>query len=205
MGSRAKWASRAQREDGEKSTQRVDVFPRALPEIHGMGLCKGVRERAAQPRDSSVARAPLQDSLHGLGVASPEPVEAPGEPMKHLSRVSHVIAREVVARLFADAVIQRHPLWACALELELAAVMREYVAEDNRLDTEVRETLERQGGQSRERFARLKQELARERGFPLGDAGVAHMVKTMAEHVEDSPLASSAGMPAHVLRTRSTR
>ena len=120
--------------------------------------------------------------------------------MKLLSRVSHVIAREVIARLFADAVIQSHPLWAYALELELSSVMRAYVSEDNRLDTEARDTLERRGGHSPESFAHLKQELARARGFPLGDAGVARMVETMALRVDRSPLADSVGVPGHALR-----
>jgi hypothetical protein len=120
--------------------------------------------------------------------------------MKVLSRAIQVIAREVIARLFADAVMQSHPLWACALELELAGVIREYVAEDNRLDTEVWETLQRTDGHSPERFAQLKQELACERGFPVGDAGIARVVETMALRVECSPLADSVGVPAHALR-----
>ena len=139
---------------------------------------------AVRPRTDSGRSADWRHALryrHGVQ-------GAPGGPMEPLSRVVELIAREIVENLFRASVLRSHPLWAQALQVELSAVMRRYVAEEERLDVEAREALQQRADHSAEALAHLEHELARARGFPLGDAGIARMIDSMARLVARSPL-----------------
>src|SRR5438105_3385573 len=65
-------------------------------------------------------------------------------------------------------------------ELDLAAVMVEYMNEEERIIAETKETMARRG-LSQERFSQVKKSLAEARGFKIGEEGIEFVLDQMLE------------------------
>ncbi len=70
-------------------------------------------------------------------------------------------------------------------ELDLAAVMVEYMNEEEKLVNETKETMARRGF-SQDRFAQVKKSLAEARGFKQGDDGIDYVLGQMLEALFNS-------------------
>jgi uncharacterized protein len=65
-------------------------------------------------------------------------------------------------------------------ELDMAAIMREYLANEERVNQATREALERRG-YDLSKFNQVKREMADVRGFKLGDEGIEFLISQMLE------------------------
>lgn len=100
--------------------------------------------------------------------------------MKLYPKAIPVIAREVVAKLMADGDIEVETLRIADAEQDMAAVMKEYLAAEERVNQATREALERRG-YDHSRFHAIKREMADVRGFKMGDDGIDFMINQMLE------------------------
>ena len=100
--------------------------------------------------------------------------------MKLYPKAIPSIAREIVARLMQDGDIEVEPLRIADAEMDFAAIMREYLAEEERVNKAAREALERRG-YDQSRFGQLKREMADVRGFKTGEEGIEYVIGQMLE------------------------
>ena len=100
--------------------------------------------------------------------------------MRVYPKLVPIIAREVIQRLTQDSDIEVEPIRAADAELDLAAIMREYLANEERVNQATREALERRGYDF-SKFNQVKREMADVRGFKLGDEGIEFLINQMLE------------------------
>ncbi|HXX30773.1 MAG TPA: DUF507 family protein, partial [Myxococcaceae bacterium] len=65
-------------------------------------------------------------------------------------------------------------------EMDLSAIMREYLTNEERVNKATREALERRGYDD-SKFNQVKREMADVRGFKMGDEGVEFIINQMIE------------------------
>jgi hypothetical protein len=100
--------------------------------------------------------------------------------MRLYRKIIPKIAREVVRTLHSKSEIEVEDGKMDEAELDLAAVMVEYMNEEERIITEAKETMARRG-LSQERFSQVKKSLAEARGFKIGDDGIEFVLDQMLE------------------------
>ena len=100
--------------------------------------------------------------------------------MRLYRKIIPKIARELVRTLHSKGDIEVEDGRMDEAELDLAAVMVEYMNEEERLINETKETMARRGF-SQDRFGQVKKSLAEARGFKLGDDGIDHVLAQMLE------------------------
>jgi uncharacterized protein len=100
--------------------------------------------------------------------------------MKLYPKAIPAIARDIVAALMSDGEIEVETLRIADAEQDMAAVMKEYLAAEERVNQATREALERRG-YDHSRFNSIKREMADVRGFKMGDEGVDYMINQMLE------------------------
>jgi len=100
--------------------------------------------------------------------------------MRLYPKVIPIISREVVAKLMADGDVEVEALRIADAEMDLSAIMREYLAQEERVNQATREALERRG-YDHSRFNQVKREMADVRGFKLGDDGIEYVINQMIE------------------------
>lgn len=100
--------------------------------------------------------------------------------MRLYPKVIPVIAREVVQTLMKENDIEVETLRIADAELDMAAIMREYLASEERVNQATREALERRG-YDHSRFNQVKREMADVRGFKTGDEGIDYVIGQMIE------------------------
>lgn len=100
--------------------------------------------------------------------------------MRLYPKVIPAIAREVVQTLMADGDIEVETLRIADAEMDMAAIMREYLAAEERVNQATREALERRG-YDHSRFNQVKREMADVRGFKMGDEGIEYVIGQMIE------------------------
>ncbi|MEW6433656.1 MAG: DUF507 family protein [Myxococcota bacterium] len=100
--------------------------------------------------------------------------------MRVYPKLVPIIAREVIQRLTQDGDIEVEPIRVADAELDLAAIMREYLANEERVNQATREALERRG-YDYSKFNQVKREMADVRGFKLGDEGIEFLINQMLE------------------------
>jgi hypothetical protein len=91
-----------------------------------------------------------------------------------------LISRETIQRLLQQEAIEVEPTRIADAEMDLSAIMREYLAGEERVNQATREALERRG-YDHGKFDQVKREMADVRGFKLDDEGIDHVVSQMAE------------------------
>lgn len=100
--------------------------------------------------------------------------------MKLYPKAIPAIARDIVAALMADGDIEVETLRIADAEQDMAAVMKEYLAAEERVNQATREALERRG-YDHSKFHSVKREMADVRGFKMGDEGIDYMINQMLE------------------------
>ena len=100
--------------------------------------------------------------------------------MKLYPKAIPAIARDIIATLMADGDIEVETLRIADAEQDMAAVMKEYLSAEERVNQATREALERRG-YDHSRFHQVKREMADVRGFKMGDEGIDYMINQMLE------------------------
>ena len=100
--------------------------------------------------------------------------------MRLYPKVIPAIAREIVQTLSAESDIEVEPLRIADAEMVMAAIMKEYLANEERVNQATREALERRG-YDHSKFNQVKREMADVRGFKMGDEGIEYVIGQMLE------------------------
>src|SRR5207253_1952159 len=91
-----------------------------------------------------------------------------------------IISREAIQRLMQDGDIEVEPMRVSDAEMDMSAIMREYPANEERVNQATREALERRGYDF-SKFNQVKREMADVRGFKMGDEGIEYAINQMIE------------------------
>jgi uncharacterized protein len=100
--------------------------------------------------------------------------------MRLYPKVIPIISRECVQKLMQDGDIEVETMRIADAEMDLSAIMREYLANEERVNQATREALERRGYDF-SKFNQVKREMADVRGFKMGDEGVEYVINQMIE------------------------
>ena len=100
--------------------------------------------------------------------------------MRLYPKVIPIIAREAVQKLMQESDIEVEALRIADAEMDLAAIMREYLSNEERVNQATREALERRG-YDHSKFNQVKREMADVRGFKMGDEGIEYCINQMIE------------------------
>ncbi len=122
-------------------------------------------------------------------------------PMRLYPKLIPGIAREIVDRLTKDSDIEVEPLRVGDAEMDLAAIMKEYLAAEERVNQATREALERRG-YDQTKFTQVKREMADVRGFKMGDEGVEYIIGQMIEFLMVSRNVEEVYAEDNVLRKK---
>ena len=100
--------------------------------------------------------------------------------MRLYPKVIPIISREIVQRLMQDGDVEVEPMRIADAEMDMSAIMREYLANEERVNQATREALERRG-YDYSKFNQVKREMADVRGFKMGDEGIEYVINQMIE------------------------
>ena len=100
--------------------------------------------------------------------------------MKLYPKAIPAVARDIVSALMSEGDIEVETLRIADAEQDMASVMKEYLATEERVNAATREALERRG-YDHSRFASVKREMAETRGFRMGDEGIDFVIDQMLE------------------------
>src|SRR5437588_6464261 len=100
--------------------------------------------------------------------------------MRLYPKVIPIIAREAVQKLMQDGDVEVEAMRVADAEMDLSAIMREYLTNEERVNQATREALERRG-YDYSKFSQVKREMADVRGFKMGDEGVDYIINQMIE------------------------
>ena len=121
--------------------------------------------------------------------------------MRLYPKVIPTIAREVVQTLMQDGDIEVETLRIADAEMDMAAIMKEYLAAEERVNAATREALERRG-YDHSRFSQVKREMADVRGFKMGDDGIEYVIGQMIEFLLISRNVEEVYSEDHSLRKK---
>src|SRR6516165_6833887 len=121
--------------------------------------------------------------------------------MRLYPKVIPTIAREVIQTLMQDGDVEIETLRIADAEMDMAAIMKEYLANEERVNQATREALERRG-YDHSKFNQVKREMADVRGFKLGDEGIEFVVNQMIEFLMLSRNIEEVFSPDNVLRQK---
>jgi len=100
--------------------------------------------------------------------------------MRLYPKVIPVISRETIQLLMQDGDIEVEPMRIADAEMDLSAIMREYLTNEERVNQATREALERRG-YDYSKLNQVKREMADVRGFKMGDEGIDYIINQMIE------------------------
>jgi hypothetical protein len=100
-----------------------------------------------------------------------------------------------------DGDIEVEPKRIADAELDLSAIMREYLTNEERVNQATREALERRG-YDYSKFNQVKREMADVRGFKMGDEGIEYVINQMIEFLLISRNVEEVFAPDNVLRQK---
>ena len=121
--------------------------------------------------------------------------------MRLYPKVIPAIAREVVQTLSNEGDIEVEPLRIADAEMDMAAIMKEYLANEERVNQATREALERRG-YDHSKFNQVKREMADVRGFKMGDEGIEYVIDQMIEFLLISRNVEEVFSPDTALRQK---
>ncbi len=119
--------------------------------------------------------------------------------MRLYPKLVPVIAREMIQRLMQDKDVEVEPERANDAESDMSAIMREYLANEGRVNQAAREAMERRGYDAG-RFGQVKREMADVRGFKLGDEGIEFLINQMLEYLLISRNVEEVYSEDHLMR-----
>ena len=121
--------------------------------------------------------------------------------MRLYPKVIPIISREAVQRLMQDGDIEVETLRIADAEMDLSAIMREYLASEERVNQATREALERRG-YDHSKFNQVKREMAdREDGIIL-ELRSLYAINQMIEFLLISRNVEEVFSPDNVLRQK---
>ncbi len=100
--------------------------------------------------------------------------------MRLYPKLVPIIAREIIQKLMQDGDLEIEAMRQADAEMDLAAIMREYLANEERVNQATQEALARRGYDN-SKFGQVKREMADVRGFKLGDEGIEFVINQMLE------------------------
>src|ERR1041384_2773159 len=121
--------------------------------------------------------------------------------MRLYPKVIPIISRECIQRLMQDGDIEVETLRIADAEMDMSAIMREYLANEERVNQATREALERRG-YDHGKFNQVKREMADVRGFKMGDEGIEFVINQMIEFLLISRHVEEVFSPDNVLRQK---
>ncbi len=121
--------------------------------------------------------------------------------MRLYPKVIPIISREVVQRLMQDGDVEVETMRIADAEMDLSAIMREYLAAEERVNQATREALERRGYDA-SKFNQVKREMADVRGFKMGDEGIEYCINQMLEFLLISRNVEEVFSADTVMRTK---
>jgi hypothetical protein len=121
--------------------------------------------------------------------------------MRLYPKVIPIISREVVQKLMQDGDIEVEPMRVADAEMDLSAIMREYLANEERVNQATREALERRG-YDYSKFNQVKREMADVRGFKMGDEGIEFVINQMIEFLLISRNVEEVYAADNILRSK---
>ncbi|RKH09971.1 MULTISPECIES: DUF507 family protein [Corallococcus] len=121
--------------------------------------------------------------------------------MRLYPKVIPIISREAIQQLMQDGDIEVEPMRVADAEMDLSAIMREYLANEERVNQATREALERRG-YDYSKFNQVKREMADVRGFKMGDEGIEFVINQMIEFLLISRNVEEVYSPDNVLRQK---
>lgn len=119
--------------------------------------------------------------------------------MRLYPKVIPIISREGIQALMQDGDIEVEAMRVSDAEMDLSAIMREYLANEERVNQATREALERRG-YDHGKFSQVKREMADVRGFKMGDEGIEYVINQMIEFLLISRNVEEVYAPDNVLR-----
>ncbi|WP_256560044.1 DUF507 family protein [Myxococcus dinghuensis] len=121
--------------------------------------------------------------------------------MRLYPKVIPIISREAIQQLMQDGDIEVEPMRVADAEMDLSAIMREYLANEERVNQATREALERRG-YDYSKFNQVKREMADVRGFKMGDEGIEYVINQMIEFLLISRNVEEVFSPDNSLRQK---
>jgi hypothetical protein len=100
--------------------------------------------------------------------------------MRLYPKVIPTISREVVQTLMQDGDVEVETMRIADAEMDMASIMKEYLAAEERVNAATREALERRG-YDQSRFNQVKREMADVRGFKMGEEGIEFVIDQMIQ------------------------
>ena len=121
--------------------------------------------------------------------------------MRLYPKVIPIISRESVQQLMQEGDIEVEAMRVADAEMDLSAIMREYLANEERVNQATREALERRGYDF-SKFNQVKREMADVRGFKMGDEGIEYVINQMIEFLLISRNVEEVFSPDNVIRQK---
>lgn len=121
--------------------------------------------------------------------------------MRLYPKVIPIISRECIQQLTQDGDVEVEMMRVADAEMDLSAIMREYLANEERVNQATREALERRG-YDYSKFNQVKREMADVRGFKMGDEGIEYVINQMIEFLLISRNVEEVFSPDNVLRMK---
>jgi uncharacterized protein len=121
--------------------------------------------------------------------------------MKLYPKIIPAIARDVIGTLMAEGDIEVETMRMADAEMDMAAILKEYLAAEERVNQATREALERRG-YDHSQFNRVKREMADVRGFKMGDEGVDYIIDQMIEFLLISRNVEEVFAEDHTMRRK---
>lgn len=121
--------------------------------------------------------------------------------MRLYPKVIPIISREVVQKLMQDGDIEVETMRIADAEMDLSAIMREYLANEERVNQATREAIERRG-YDQSKFNQVKREMADVRGFKMGDEGIEYVINQLIEFLLISRNVEEVYAADNILRTK---
>ncbi len=121
--------------------------------------------------------------------------------MKLYPKIIPAIARDVVGTLMAEGDVEVETMRVADAEMDMAAILKEYLASEERVNQATREALERRG-YDHSKFNSVKREMADVRGFKMGDDGVDYIINQMIEFLLISRNVEEVFSEDHTIRRR---
>ncbi len=100
--------------------------------------------------------------------------------MRLQPKVVPSIARDLIQTLIRDEDVEIEAARMSDAEMDMAAVMKEYLTAEEQVNAVTREALKRRG-YDESRFDQVQREMADVRGFKMGDEGIEYVVDQMIE------------------------
>jgi hypothetical protein len=121
--------------------------------------------------------------------------------MRLYPKVIPIISREIIQKLTQESDIEVEAMRVNDAEMDLSAIMREYLTLEERVNQATREALERRG-YDQSKFNQVKREMADVRGFKMGDEGIEYVINQQIEFLMISRNVEEVFKDDNVLRQK---